>query len=234
MFNLQHPVSFDNRNGHQYLEDTGRLFHPGSDYNEGSGSQDKGNIIKPIAEGKVVFSEWYGKGWGNMVWTEHEFELDEFELEFFKNHPLLKKIPIINNKFTIWFRYGHLMERSVEVGDVVTMDTIIGKVGGSGSTVNEYSPHLHGEAWFSKPNYKGYVVGWSRAKIAESTLPPRILVDISKELQGLNRDQETSEWAKEDVEWCKVNGIMEDDTRPQDSVTREELAVTLRRLHELK
>ena len=48
-------------------------------------------------------------------------------------------------------------------------------------------------------------------------------------------ENQISEWAKENVKYCNEYGIMAGDAdgkfRPQDFVTREELACTLARIH---
>jgi len=50
-----------------------------------------------------------------------------------------------------------------------------------------------------------------------------------KERTPVDKPQVVSEWAKESFEWAKKEGII-DGTRPKDTLTREEFAVTLKRL----
>lgn len=47
--------------------------------------------------------------------------------------------------------------------------------------------------------------------------------------QNVKKEQKVSSWAKEDWEWSKKEGYL-DGTRPKDSITREEMAIVVRRL----
>lgn len=75
----------------------------------------KGTEVYAFDEGRVIFSGWRGS-YGRLIIVEHE---DGTET-----------------------RYGHLSDRLVKAGDVVSRDTLLGKVGSSGRSTG---PHLHFE-----------------------------------------------------------------------------------------
>jgi murein DD-endopeptidase MepM/ murein hydrolase activator NlpD len=56
--------------------------------------------------------------------------------------------------------------------------------------------------------------------------------NYKKMIEGLDK-QTTSKWAEEAVQWNKSNGIMVDNSKPQDNVTREEQAVMNQRIYNL-
>jgi len=85
-------------------------FHPGIDF-----KGNKGDEAKCTANGKVVFTGWYG-GYGNCVRIQH-----------------------INNFETL---YGHLSYICVKVGQDVTVGQKIGEVGSTGRSTGA---HLHYE-----------------------------------------------------------------------------------------
>lgn len=66
--------------------------------------------------------------------------------------------------------------------------------------------------------YDGYWAGWDNFKL-----------EVAKRLEDKNKP---SPWAKEAWEWAKGEGLM-DGTRPRDNITREELAIVLKRIKEM-
>lgn len=78
-----------------------------------------GSNIRPAAPGMVVFSGWRN-GYGNVIEIDH-----------------------LNGYYTL---YAHNSENLVEVGEMVTRQTIIGKVGMTGTAT---SPHIHLEVHYS-------------------------------------------------------------------------------------
>jgi murein DD-endopeptidase MepM/ murein hydrolase activator NlpD len=56
--------------------------------------------------------------------------------------------------------------------------------------------------------------------------------NYKKMVEGLDT-QKTSDWAVEAVQWNRDNGIMINNSKPQDNVTKEEQAVMNKRMHDL-
>ena len=54
------------------------------------------------------------------------------------------KIVVIDHKFGVTTRYGHLSKMSVDVGQRILRSDVIGYVGTTGRTTG---PHLHYEMW---------------------------------------------------------------------------------------
>lgn len=216
-----------NKYGWKYAQWTGELFHPGVDKNYGSGFDDFGFEVKPIAEGRVVFSDFVSNGWGNMIWIEHHLKLTDLQVQDFRMNPQLKRIPVKNNIIKLWSRYGHLKDRMVEVGDVVNHETIIGHVGGTGHGSEDkqtWSPHLHESAWFVKVPFTGYVKGWTKQKVMSHTVNPEALVAQAKEWE---KTKDTpSEWALDAIERNVEREIMSAE-RPHEPMTREEAHVLI-------
>ncbi len=97
--------------------------HPGLDLNY---PNDYKMPVVAAADGEVIFSEYRGNSsWGNLVVIKHR--LTSTGLQFYS-------------------AYGHLFQRDVEVGDIVTRGvTQVGLIGTGGTGANEVSPHLHFE-----------------------------------------------------------------------------------------
>ncbi len=74
--------------------------------------------VKPFAEGEVVFAGWESGGFGNTITIEHPLGYVT--------------------------RYAHLSQINVVVGQKVTLETVIGRVG---STGNSTGSHLHFEVY---------------------------------------------------------------------------------------
>lgn len=112
--------------GWGFLEDEGPVFHPGEDWNRGTGDDDLGDPVYAIANGRVVEAGDYGCGWGNIILIEH-------------------KLP---NGTIVWSNYAHL--DSIVVSDgYVNRGQQIGTIG-KGITSkpcdkDPYSAHLHFE-----------------------------------------------------------------------------------------
>lgn len=78
----------------------------------------EGTPVYSISDGKVVYAEWgWNGGYGNKVVVQHYING--------QNYTSL---------------YGHLSSINVNVGDIVTKDSVIGFVGNTG---NSYGAHLH-------------------------------------------------------------------------------------------
>ena len=96
-----------------YLYDGSCRSHAGVDIGAAEGTP-----VYSISDGKVVYAEWgWNGGYGNKVVIQHYING--------QNYTSL---------------YGHLSGINVNVGDIVTKDSVIGFVGNTG---NSYGAHLH-------------------------------------------------------------------------------------------
>ena len=114
--------------------------HLGEDWNGlGGGDSDLGVPIYSMGRGVVVLSEDVKVGWGNVVIIRHAYR-DE-----------TGKIGVIDSL------YGHLLERKVNVNQVVERGQLIGTMG---SNRGMYPAHLHFEI------RKNLQIGMNRSKFA--------------------------------------------------------------------
>lgn len=103
---------------------TGSQFHAGDDYyaddwNLGTGDADEGYTVLSAFPGEVIYAGSNGSGYGNQVIVRSQDD-DTFAI-----------------------RYAHLKTIAVRDGDSVHFGSEIGTVGGTGSTPDQYIPHLH-------------------------------------------------------------------------------------------
>lgn len=100
--------------------------HMGEDWNgNGGGNSDEGDPVYSIANGVVVFSQDYRKGWGNVIIIRHAYRENNGQIAFIDS------------------LYGHLKVRSVATGQQVTRGQVIGSIGRG--PYGMYAAHLHFE-----------------------------------------------------------------------------------------
>ena len=102
------------------------------------GIPDLGDPVYSIAHGVVVFSQDYGRGWGNVVIVRHAYRAKDGQIAFLDS------------------LYGHFQKRMVKVGDHVKRGQQIGTIGRGPR--NMYTAHLHFEI------RKSLQVGMHRSK----------------------------------------------------------------------
>lgn len=111
-----------------------KVYHPGTDYNDGHNAND--DLKKPIsfiADGVVTYKG-YGNGWGWHVFVLHNIVHKKY------------------GKIKVWSHYAHLYENPpIAVGENVKCGQQVLKCGKSGTQ----SPHLHFELR-KKPLGVGY------------------------------------------------------------------------------
>lgn len=136
-----------------------------------------------------------------------------------------------NNYFTL---YAHLSDVTVKLGQQVKKGQVIGHMGNTG---NSYGAHLH----FEVRNGASHCI--DPAPYIAADLPGIPTQDNDKEEDVVTyaewkkfmeqyraelAKKPVSNWAKEAVDYVKKEGIMNGDTdgqfRPQDFITREEVA----------
>lgn len=116
--------------------------------------------------------------------------------------------------------YAHLNKRNVKVDEKVKAGQAIGIEGNTG---NVTGAHLHLELRKVYSN-------------RDTTIDPAEYLGIKNRVGDLEMAKDTnkvSDWAKEAWNWAKEKGLL-DGTRPQEPITREEMAVLLQRLVNLK
>jgi murein DD-endopeptidase MepM/ murein hydrolase activator NlpD len=100
--------------------------HMGEDWNgNGGGNSDEGDPVYSTAHGVVVFSQDYGRGWGNVVIVRHAYRERNGQIAFVDS------------------LYGHLKVRSVRAGQQVTRGQVVGTIGRG--PYRMYAAHLHFE-----------------------------------------------------------------------------------------
>ena len=115
--------------------------------------------------------------------------------------------------------YAHLAKISVKLREKVDAGQ---EIGIEGATGNVTGSHLHLE--LRKEYGDRY-----------STMNPANYLGIKDEVGVLEMENanKPSDWAKEAWEWAREKGLL-DGTRPQEGITREELAAILQRLIALR
>lgn len=116
--------------------------------------------------------------------------------------------------------YAHLNKRNVAVNEKVKAGQGLGVEGNTGNVTGS---HLHLELRKVYSNQ-------------DTTIDPAEYLKIKNKVGDLEMAKDTntvSDWAKEAWNWVKEKGLL-DGTRPQEAITREEMAVVLQRLANLK
>lgn len=113
--------------------------HLGEDWNgKGGGNTDEGDPIYNIADGIVVYSDNFYKGWGNVIIIRHAYREKDGRINYIDS------------------LYGHLKERRSELGERVTRGQVIGTMGCGPNRM--YYAHLHFEI------RKNLAIGMNRSK----------------------------------------------------------------------
>ncbi len=139
--------------------------HMGEDWNgKGGGDSDLGAPVYSIANGVVVFSENYKRGWGNVTIIRHAFRAKTGQIAFIDS------------------LYGHLHRRSMNVGQKVARGDKVGTIGKG--PYGMYAAHLHFEI------RKDLRVGMRRdlyAKNYNTYYKPYIFIDAHRNLRYESR-----------------------------------------------
>ncbi len=172
------------------------VYHPGVDFNKGSGNQDCGNEVLAAREGVAIFVNTEavkGHGFGIFI--------------------------IIKHSDGTYARYAHLQETSLEKNVKVVEGQQIGKVGNTGTTYC----HLHFEVFgedlakiqesHTNP-WAYYPSGKSKEWIEQHYLNP---------WTWLKTEPAIPDWAKKVVEKAKKTGIITDWTNPYEVIGGERL-----------
>lgn len=123
---FDYPVGKPNGDGYYIFRGFSPHGHLGEDWNgNGGGDSDEGDPVSSIANGVVVFSEDYKRGWGNVVIVRHAYRETNGQIAFVDS------------------LYGHLKVRSVKLGQQVTRGQIVGTIGCG--PYRMYAAHLHFE-----------------------------------------------------------------------------------------
>lgn len=120
------PVGKPDSHGYYIFRGFTQNGHLGEDWNgNGGGNTDLGDPVYSIANGVVVFSEDYKRGWGNVTIIRHAYRGRNGQVAFVDS------------------LYGHLHVKSTKVGDRVERGQKIGTIGRGPH--NMYTAHLHFE-----------------------------------------------------------------------------------------
>ncbi len=139
--------------------------HMGEDWNgKAGGDSDLGAPVYSIANGVVVFSENYKRGWGNVTIIRHAFRAKTGQIAFIDS------------------LYGHLHRRSMNVGQKVGRGDKVGTIGKG--PYGMYAAHLHFEI------RKDLRVGMRRdlyAKNYNTYYKPYIFIDAHRNMRYESR-----------------------------------------------
>lgn len=170
------PMKFDSI-GYGFLQKNAQgQYHPGVDLNRGTGNQDLGDPVYPMANGKVVYAQNAGAGWGNLIVIFHE-------------------------QYGVWTRYAHLNKILCKEGDDVNMASKIGECGKTGSP--SYTAHCHFEVIIKKlAHWTQYTTGWSKEKCLKYYADPIVFVEniISKYEEVLQKAMQLTSDAYTELE----------------------------------
>lgn len=123
---FDYPVGKPDGDGYYIFRGFSPHGHLGEDWNgNGGGDTDEGDPVYSIANGVVVFSEDYKRGWGNVVIVRHAYRETNGQIAFVDS------------------LYGHLKVRSVKLGQQVARGQVVGTIGCG--PYRMYAAHLHFE-----------------------------------------------------------------------------------------
>lgn len=177
-----HPTKFTGDypswNGYTWLQwaKESKSYHPGDDYNFGSGSDDLGQDVVSASDGVVFHVSKSSTGYGDLIIIKHTLG--------YNLKRLIKEIYGIETD-TLYTLYAHLKDIVVKLGDKVKSGDKIAEVGKTGTN----SPHLHFEIYslwkdLKSTTYRFYPVGWSKEKIAENWLPAYKFIEATKQIDS--------------------------------------------------
>jgi murein DD-endopeptidase MepM/ murein hydrolase activator NlpD len=146
----------ENRSGNQWLQEIPQGFHPGVDFNYGSGADDEGQDVVAVADGIVTHAK-FCTGWGNHVIVYHP-------------------------KYNVWSHYAHLKSFHVENQEEIKEGQLLGQLGGTGGN---WSPHLHFEIRLTNDGGPDkYVTGMTREDVGKNYTDPEKWMNIKIEEEG--------------------------------------------------
>ncbi len=177
-----HPTRFTGNwpdwNGYTWLDWAANqnAFHPGDDYNFGSGDDDCGQDVKACANGIVIHTSKSTSGYGNLIIIKHQlgYNLKRFIKETYG----IETDQVLS-------LYAHLKDILVAIGNEIDCDALIGHVGKTGT---EWC-HLHFELFslwkdLANTTYRFYPVGWSKDKVKENWIPAYSFIEATKNLDS--------------------------------------------------
>jgi len=177
-----HPTIFTgnwpNWNGWTWLDWVAKdnCYHPGDDYNKGSGDDDYGQDVKAMANGIVFHTSEKTTGYGKIIIVKHQLG---YNLKKFIKDTYGMEVS------SLYSLYAHLKDILVAVGNEVDCDQLIAHVGKTGTIWS----HLHNELYhldgeLQNLPYRFYPVGWSKEEIKENWLPPYLFIESVKNLES--------------------------------------------------
>ncbi len=155
--NYKRGEIFGGNDGWGYLEWNGTIWHPGEDWNRGSGEDDYGDPVYSISDGTIISAKDYGSGWGKIVLIKHD------------------------NPITVWSQYAHLSEINVNEGQLLKKGDCIGKIGNADG---RWASHLHFE--IRKNNLKAnyWPSGLDKENIKDFYYSPTDFIDSHRPQKG--------------------------------------------------
>ena len=161
---------------------------------------DSGKNIYPLTAGVVESINAHGSAYGKHVCVKHT-----------------------DGKVSL---YAHLAAVYVDKGQKVGPSTVLGREGATG---NARGSHLHLEVHQGAYRYPPKNSAPAKCPWLENPAEALGIENQVGEVRKVTNQKEPSAWAKDAWAWAKKEGLV-DGTRPLENVTREELAVILRRV----
>ena len=159
--NFEIPVGKGTGAGYYVFRGYAPNGHQGEDWNgNGGGNTDLGDPVTATADGVVVFSDDYQRGWGNVVIVRHAYR---------DSSGAMKMVDSL---------YGHLDVRSVRIYQVVRRGQQVGTIG---TAHGKYMAHLHFEM------RKNLRIGMQRNSYAQdysNYYSPRQFIAQNRTLRG--------------------------------------------------
>lgn len=158
--------------GHPFniYQNGGGHFHPGLDWNKGSGDHDEGQPQLAIANGQVVFAGWIsGSTYGNAVMIEHT----------------------LPDSTKVWSFHAHLQRIDVTEGQPVTKGYQIGTTGKTGC---DCDAHVHWEVRIAPSEAEDWPSGSTYAQLRNRYVDPEKFVNdfnFYNDYQGIRLFEDT-------------------------------------------
>lgn len=166
--------------GWGFLEWNGLVWHPGEDWNRGSGETDFGDPVYSIESGLILVAKDFGGNWGKVILIEHSF----------------------NNK-KIWTQYAHLSEIKHKQGTFVQRGDFIGRIGNANG---KWASHLHFEIRQSPVGANFWPSGFSKERVMEYYLNPTEFIKYHRPPRAVEFNLELQSPNSAKLSWTKAAG----------------------------
>jgi len=185
-----------------------KVYHPGQDFNFGTGNDDHGADIINMMDGRVEYVAPIGKsngGFGNFIIIEHP-------------------------AYGVWSRHAHCDKILVKQNAKVKAGELIATCGNTGTIWSHDHCEIFGMNMYDIQSrhwrrFAYYPSGKSKAWVEAN------YYDVIKFIDKINMEA-SSHWSSQSMDWALEHGIITKSHNPSDNVTWGEYVVTMNRLAE--